>query len=316
MESEGINRRKFLLGAGAAMAVGMASGEAQAATDKENENAKPLTPEAFDALLERRVKEGIRSIEDQYGIWVSFDYDDRHAAFADDKKLSTGEQCAVLEHLIDALARYPQSLVKKSELQVISLGKNLSDSIPTSNKRLQVVGLSVGGFVIYVDTEHGPDAFIHTVHHELFHAFTFRRRVIEKAWIELHRPYVEGNPYERMPDGSPVHPDFFITSYAAKNVQEDVAEMAPYVMDPLLHVALLEAIEKDLNPEAAMVLQRKYQIIQTHFNVISDGEMDEKFWKNIVAEGYRMRAELIAKHKSERTFKKTKEDYYPVKDSK
>ena len=179
---------------------------------------------------------------------------------------------AAAPELLRALRLYPESFLKKTNLNLVLCGKILQGGVNAG-------GLSAHDTVMFLNVDYNyPSPLLpRLIHHELFH-FIDRATSspqLDGEWKALNTPGFEYLGFDKVPkrgSSTLTHPSpGFVSRYAMVNSQEDRAEIFRLL---ILNGALAEELgKKDPIVAEKMRVMRKYVARMSP-------EMNEQFWAN------------------------------------
>lgn len=226
-------------------------------------------------------------IQEKYGIDIHTNLSSIAAIFISGREPQEAELAWSLPLIRQALAVYPPELFREQGvsnltllLQACLFGKRIGGAA------------FVGAIYLSVDKKELDQlyaAFLAAnLHHELFHelfmiggdltSFLANRTSFPQQadlWKQIY--CASCDPYQdNFPDS------YFYDQHSQTCVEEDMAQVAGFMLSPAHHRYLLSFINKLTDPKAAAIWRAKMAFIKKCYLSLSHGQMDERFWQDLV----------------------------------
>ncbi|MFA6585584.1 MAG: twin-arginine translocation signal domain-containing protein [Candidatus Paceibacterota bacterium] len=243
--------------------------------------------EILNILDENGLKENIKSLKNflysNYNLNAELDISKIPSIGHSIKSESTSlaEQSEFLIWICKEITKYPLDFIKNSGLKSIYCTKalELDGTIVTSFAYGNIFFISIGLYGILDNLYASHSGVTEDFHHELFHVAD---RINNVEWAKLNekgdkvymRTWQHNLSWDELyKELTTSRPEGFADRYGLKNEGEDKATIAMMLMtDPVRAFSLAET---------DLVFSKKLEICKKLFKELSDGKMDEVFWKDL-----------------------------------
>ncbi|NCO12192.1 MAG: hypothetical protein COZ34_03605 [Candidatus Pacebacteria bacterium CG_4_10_14_3_um_filter_34_15] len=177
------------------------------------------------------------------------------------EELSREELEGALQLVAQEILKYPPNFFKKNNVNSVRFMNNIT----YFSDRAAGLTLSFGDFSMEYD-DLNKEYRRATFHHEIFHCLTLRLKSIGN-FFAYKKNYIDGaNANINRHDGA----------------LEDIAELAEQIMLADGHAKFIDRINYEPYQKLKKALQVKYSLIKQIYFDLSDGAMDEEYWRNLI----------------------------------
>lgn len=243
-----------------------------------------------EVLKDTEVNDILKEIEDSTGVVVHFgDSFSLNTSGDNPAAIDFKQSLRVVLHTLSAYL-HPETFFRDNNVTDIYITQELFSTrypliFPVYGVADKVEGVAEGkGGPISLESQlsHRALSLRRVLHHEIFHQIERRffktsdeewRHIQEKCHCGVHPPLGKESSYRV---GS-------VSEYGTTDLAEDRAEFASVIMTPELHILFLDRITREPEHTRTILLDKFNAIKRLYFRV-SNGSMDESFWKRLTSQ--------------------------------